>query len=361
MEMDWRQRRTVTILSGILAVLFAAVLIILGIRYQASRPAPQEDQTETGIIDQADHSALSYYNGTATLSFALDEEGNWVWADDPDFPLNDATVTTLLKQLAELKPQQILTPEPEEDLATYGLDTPAATVTATQENGSTISLELGKTTTDGDSYYMMKNGDKSTLYIIADTIYRTMQTPIYDMCRLPELPVLAGESLQTLFIQGAAPAAEEGQEHPNPAPTWNLLARWAEISRMNLWFQGDNNVTGSEKLLEMVSDLQFFTVTKCVDYNPSEDAVSLCGFDSPAATLRVGYTTEEGVQETFTLVVGDAAFSGGGRYVRINDDASIYLAPDNCVDALLAIAAGGLEDSAGEPGDAAGEPAESGT
>ena len=354
MEMDWRQRRTVTILSGILAVLFAAVLIILGIRYQASRPEPQEDQEEAGIMEQADHSALSYYNGTVTLSFALDEEGNWVWADDPKFPLNDATVTTLLKQLAELKPQQILTPEPEEDLATYGLDTPAATISATQENGSTISLELGKTTTDGDSYYMMKNGDKSTLYIIADTIYRTMQTPIYDMCRLPDLPVLTGEHLQTLFIQGAAPAAEEGQEHPNPAPTWNLLARWAEISRMNLWFQGDNNVTSSKKLQEMVSDLQFFTVTKCVDYNPSEDAASLCGFESPAATLRVGYTTEEGTQETFTLVVGETAFSGSGRYVRINDVTSIYLAPDNCVDALLSIAAGGLEDSAGEP-------AESGT
>ena len=144
MEMDWRQRRTVTILSGILAVLFAAVLIILGIRYQASRPEPQEDQEEAGIMEQADHSALSYYNGTVTLSFALDEEGNWVWADDPKFPLNDATVTTLLKQLAELKPQQILTPEPEEDLATYGLDTPAATISATQENGSTISLELGR-------------------------------------------------------------------------------------------------------------------------------------------------------------------------------------------------------------------------
>lgn len=355
MEMDWRQRRTVTILSGILAVLFAAVLIILGIRYQASRPDPQENQPEdNSLMEQANHSALSYYNGTATLSFALDEEGNWVWADDPDFPLNDAAVTTLLKQLAELKPQQILTPEPEEDLAAYGLDTPAATVTATQEDGSTISLALGKTTTDGDSYYMMKNGDKSTLYIIADTIYRTMQTPIYDMCRLPELPALAGERLQTLFIQGTAPAAEEGQEHPNSAPTWNLLARWAEISRMNLWFQGDNNVTSSRKLQEMVSDLQFFTVTKCVDYQPSEDAASLCGFDSPAVTLRVGYTDEEDNRETFTLVVGSEAFNGGGRYVRINDDDSIYLAPENCVDALLAIAAEGLEDSAGEP-------AESGT
>lgn len=53
-------------------------------------------------------------------------------------------------------------------------------------------------------------------------------------------------------------------------------------------------------------------------------------------------------------MVGETAFSGSGRYVRINDDTSIYLAPDNCVDALLSIAAGGLEDSAGEP-------AESGT
>lgn len=345
MEMDWKERRTATILSAILAVLFAAVLIVLGMRYRASRPEPEAEGDGSGaIMQQADHSALRYSNGKATLSFALDEEGQWIWADDPGFPLDDATVTRILALLADLKPQQTITPETEEDLGTYGLDEPAASIALTQEDGQVTTLDFGKTTTDGDSYYVMKDGDRSTLYIIADTLYLAMQTPIYDMCRLPSIPALAEDHLQSLFIQGAAPPLEEGQERPAAAPTWNLIARWAEVSGTTLWFQGDNNVTESRNLRSLIEDLRTLTVTRCVDYHPSDEAAEICGFTSPAATLRVGYTTESGSQETFSLIVGNQVLSGSGRYVRINDDTSVYLAPENCVDALLAITAGGLDN-----------------
>ena len=37
MEMDWRQRRTVTILTAVLLVLLAAILVVLGIRYRENR------------------------------------------------------------------------------------------------------------------------------------------------------------------------------------------------------------------------------------------------------------------------------------------------------------------------------------
>lgn len=351
MEMDWRERRTVTILSVILAILFAAVLIVLGIRYRASRPETAAGgEADGGLVQQANHSALRYSNGSTTLSFSLDEEGKWIWADDPSFPLDDSGVTRILALLADLKPQQTITPESEEDLETYGLDEPAATVALTEESGRVTTLDLGKTTTDGDSYYMMKNGDRSTLYIIADTLYLAMQTPIYDMCVLPEIPALPEERMQSLFIQGAVPPLEEGQEHPSPAPAWNLIARWAEVSESVLWFRGDTNVTESEALRALIGELKTFTVTKCVDYHPSDDAAEICGFASPTATLRVGYTTEGGAQETFSIVVGNQALSGSGRYVRLGEDTSIFLAPDNCVDSLLAIASAGLEAQTGQQG-----------
>ena len=37
-------------------------------------------------MDPGAYTALRWYNGSATLSFALDEEGKWIWADGPDFP-----------------------------------------------------------------------------------------------------------------------------------------------------------------------------------------------------------------------------------------------------------------------------------
>ena len=137
-----------------------------------------------------DTKRVAKYNGSATLSFALDEDGRWIWADGPDFPLDDGTVTSILEALASLKFQQVLPAG--EDKSEYGLDTPSATLTAAAGTGEQ-SLAFGKTTTDGDSYYMCMNGDESTVYIVADTLMKLMRTPIYDMCALPELLRAVGD------------------------------------------------------------------------------------------------------------------------------------------------------------------------
>ena len=56
-------------------------------------------------------------------------EGAKPWADDPDFPLDDTTVTAMVDLLTSLKPQQTITDG--DTLEAYGLDDPFATLTAT--------------------------------------------------------------------------------------------------------------------------------------------------------------------------------------------------------------------------------------
>ena len=71
------------------------------------------------------------------------------------------------------------------------------------ETGETLKLTFGKATTDGTSYYMLMNDAESPVYIVSGTLYDYLSTPIYDMCVLPELPVLTEETLNSLTIQGA--------------------------------------------------------------------------------------------------------------------------------------------------------------
>ena len=59
---------------------------------------------------------------------------------------------------------------------------------------------------------MMMNGDESTVYIVADTLVNLLQTPIYDMCALPELPDLSEGALRAIMIQGPAPVPESSEE-----------------------------------------------------------------------------------------------------------------------------------------------------
>ena len=335
--MTWKERQIITILSAILAVLSIVLLIVLGIRYQASRADSGEPGQAEGTLITAEHeyTALSYCNGSATLSFSLDEAGNWIWSDDPDFPLDDTTVTDIIGELSTLKPQQTITNG--DTLESYGLDSPTATLTATTARGAVLTLAFGKATTDGDSYYMLMNGDEATVYIVADTLYRRMQTAIYDMMVLPELPDLTEGNILSIIIEGST-----GQEGTAGLSTV-LTAQHTEGSEDTTWRCNGANVTDDETVQALLDDLAVLSIDQCVDYRPSDEALSICGFDSPAATLTVEYTAGTDTSQTLTLYIGVSAAGGDGRYVRLKDDATIYLLPTASLDPLMRISVNGLE------------------
>ncbi|MCI9331869.1 MAG: DUF4340 domain-containing protein [Oscillibacter sp.] len=354
--MTWKERRTVTILLCIAGGLFLALLIVFGMIYREEREeALAETSGAAGLAsagapaDSGAYTALRYYNGSATLSFALDETGKWIWADGPDFPLREDTVVTMIETLTSLKFQQVLPAG--ESREEYGLDTPSATLTATAGTGEQ-TLAFGKTTTDGDSYYMMMNGDESTVYIVADTLVKLMGMPIYDMCALPELPDLSEGNLRAITIQGAAPAPEtpeeeEAAEEPE-RPTVTLNARHsAGEDQPALWFESSDNVTASPLLQDLLHDLKTMAIARCVDYFPSDEAAEICGFANPDAILKVEYTAG-GTDQTFTLFVGTRMPDQSGRYVRLEEDGAIYALATGDVDALMTISVAGMRGPSSE-------------
>ena len=203
MEMDWRQRRTGTVLTAVLLTLLAAVLIVLGIRYRENRQeAPEEGEPlAAASMTVEGYSALVYSNGSTTLSFTVEENGAWAWENDRAFPLRQETINSILALLINWRPQQTLAAE--EDLSAYGLDEPTGFLTLTGADGSVRALSFGKTTTDGASRYVMEQSDPSKVYIIPDTLFTQMSVPIYDMCDVPLLPMLEESSIRSVLIRGS--------------------------------------------------------------------------------------------------------------------------------------------------------------
>lgn len=333
--MTWKERRTITILSVILAILSAALVIVLAMKYRESRNNTTDPAAHQSgqISSDAVYSTLTYYNGSATLSFSHDEEGAWIWDGDPDFPLDDTTLTSILTTLSSLTPQQVLSdPEAPEN---YGLDDPAATFTAEGKDG-TLSLTFGKSTTDGKSRYTMINGDPSTLYIFPGTLLEYLKIPIYDMMTLPELPELTPKNLLTISIQGPSAQEQEG--------VLTVLSALRENNAGEATWRYDGaNITDDPVLAALLQDLSDLTVKRCVDYRPSKEAVSICGFDHPAASVTITYHTQGGAGQTFSMNVGIQTPDQSGRYVRIGADSTIYLIETELLDPLMRVAANGLE------------------
>ena len=332
MDMDWRQRRLIAFLSMVLGILVVAVLLAAGFRYHQYRQtlASAAESGQNAITaTQHPYTALAYSNGDMTLSFTVDPETDrWTWADDPDFPLDDSTVTELCGLVAGLKPQQTLVPE--DTMESYQLDDPQAYLTVTDAGGATTTLTFGKTTTDGTSYYALKNGDESTVYIYDGALVEKMAVPIYSMMELPVLPALTGKTLVSITFDGEVPTVLTAQRAENGG---------GEAT----WRSGGANVTDAPAVQGLLRELETLTLSRCVDFKPTDEAVTLCGFDAPAAQVKAAYRTEGGAEQSFTLTVGAQSLTGG-RYVRIGGDTTIYEMSADSLTNLLAIAAGGLED-----------------
>ena len=330
--MTWKERRLITVLSVILAILSAALLIVLGIHYRQSRDAVQDPAAQAVQAAQAagsTYASLSVYSGSATLSFSIQEDGTWVWDDDTEFPLDDSTIESMMELLSDLTPQQVLS-DPE-SLESYELDAPSASISAVKVDQSTVSVTFGKATTDGTSRYAMMNDDASTIYIFADTLYQALQTPIYDMMTLPELPELPESSISSISIQGPG-------EDAQPL----LLAAQHTDDGATTWLSGGEDVTDNASVQALLEDLAQMQIARCVDYRPSDEAASICGFDAPDALVQVTYTPEDGSESVWTLTVGTTEPGGTGRYARIGADTTIYLLETALLDPLMRIAAGGL-------------------
>lgn len=340
--MNRSQKKTLFLLVGIIVVLAVILAVVTAVRRSNEERAAEEEaaQDAASVITEteASYSALSYDNGTATLSFQLDESGKWVWADDPEFPLDDSTIQSILTLLTNLKPQQTITDG--DTLEAYGLDQPVATLTATKPDGGTLTIALGNTTTDGNSYYMLMNGQESPVYIISNSLYTEMTKTIYDMCDLPELPDLTEENIQSVTIEGAASTLLRpiNKETSTDEET-------GEETVSVTWAAGGEDVTGNADTASLLAELGALTLTKCVDYKPTDEAAELCGFDDPLATVTVLYLDETGQEQTLVLTFGSENLDQTGYYVQLGEDSTIYQMDTSSVDTILSVAESGLTAS----------------
>lgn len=313
----------------LLVVLLAAVLGIVKLvqhRKAAQEEADAAARQEEGILtEQQAYTAIQYWNGSTTLSFALDEDGQWTWADDPDFPLDDSTVTQISGLLSSLKPQQTITDG--DTLEAYGLDDPSATLTATGSDGKTLTLSFGKTTTDETSYYMLMNNEESPVYIVDGALRSAMDTTIYDMCLLPELPVLTADVLSKVKLTAGENILLLNAKQENDATTWTSAGK---------------DVTDNDRVADIVAGLKGLSITRCTDYKPSDEAAEICGFTAPSATVDVTYLSDSGTDQTLRLTIGARTLAEDGYYVRVDDGKAIYEMPADTLSALVDAAANGL-------------------
>lgn len=347
--MNDKQKRTFGLLVGIVAVLIVLLAAVVAVnQHKEKQKAAEADSSANPITDtKAEYTALSYTNSTATLSFSLNKDGKWYWEGDPTFPLDDNDVTQILDSVSVLAPEKTITNG--DTLEAYGLVNPAITLTATESNGTQLTLALGNQVNDNAGYYLLLNGDKSTVYVVDKELHDELAKGIYDMMKLPDLPTLTEDHISSITISGKVKTALTSSVETAKAAKADSSSGSSSASSSSsgssttvLWHSGGTDVSANETVQTLVSEISSLHIDSCVDYKPAAKAASLCGFDAPRAVLTVQYTNDQGQSQSYTLTVANTNTAGDGCYVRVNDDSTIYSINATNLTTLLSVANKGL-------------------
>ncbi len=308
-----KKTRQLLILLVVLGVM--VVLLLAGITwssYQASQEAAAQAAASPAIETVTDPVTLTYSNGEHTLSFAYDEETDaWYYQDDPDFPLDDSTVTSILSELESLTAVRAFAPE--EDLDAYGLADSANYLTVTDADGNSATLCFG--IESGSEYFACLDGQEDTIYTVESTLYSEIQTTLYEQADSTELiPTLTESILSALDISGAQETsitvkavevevedeeeeADAEESSDDTESTDDAEADEPEYETVYYWYCGEQDITGQELQEELLSELTGLGLETLSDYS-TEDSFLETRSDQLAATVRVTYTETDDEGET---------------------------------------------------------------
>ena len=312
-------------------------------------PAP-EVKKATGIT------SIAYSDGSTTLAFSRSEDGIWHWDADPAFPLDLAVIDAMTASVAPLQPQKLILHQ-SEALDNYGLGSDTTWFTAVYEDGTQLRLDFGDPVPDSTNHYALKDGDTETVYILPNDIPARMSIAVYDMMALPHPPALEEADFSSVTVQGATEtvmiAFKTGAKHAdNAAADPSAVAAAEKVT----WLCNGEDITENPLRKELVSALSGITLSKCENFHPSDNAVTLWGLDDPVAVANITYGTDQ----LLTLQIGSKTLKGDGYYVRINEDTAIYSISNDTLAPILTVAEKGLsaEPDAETPADTGtGEPA----
>jgi len=318
-----REKRLIVILGALAVVLLAIVLLARSCgKDDAVDEGNTPDDGSTVIIPTDEVTAMEYYNGTAFLSFAKNEEDAWYWTQDPLFPLDETYPAAVAQEVQGLSATTTIGAGEGDTLESYGLDSSDLYIKTTSVGGNVSTLLIGNKLDTGEYYVRFEESE--TVYVVSAALMEAVSLDINDMAVIEPFPVLDETNIATLTVQGTGEdtltytVKEEGEG------TYN-------------WYQSGRAVNDDPTLKALLAEIAALSFDACIDYRPSEEALGICGITAPLATLTVEYMID-GVAAELQLIIGEPREDGATHFAALAPDGTIYSIAHDSAATLLSIA-----------------------
>lgn len=295
-----------------MALLLAVFVLLLAGYYGLSGMQETQSVTETSgtfelhAFTEDTLTGLSWQNENGLFDFDR-QDGVWVKADEPGFPVNQTALDNLAKKMIELTgTREIANAAKPED---YGLDTPAFSVTLAHAQDGDITYAMGDETPFADGYYLSVSGSDA-IYTVESALDSVFSKTLTQLCALEEIPETG--NVTRMSISGALNAAyDEGT---------------------GLWTDTVSGETLDEDGMEdLIATAQGVEWTALAASSVTEEGMSAYGLDeAQAVVIRL----EGGEDEAMEILLG-MADEDGNRYARLPGSAMVYTVEGETAEELL--------------------------
>lgn len=320
---------------------YAGVKTYVSHQEQKELEAESEENTSVFTASADDIKSLDFMVDDTETTFEKKDD-SWVKKDDTDFPVNQSTLDSAASSVTSVESDRVL--EDVDDLAEYGLDSPANTIKivtkSEDEDGddTTTTLYVGDENSSTSQYYVRKD-DEKTVYLVDSSCVEPFTKTLYDYAQMEDFPAISStDTITKISVDG-----DNSYELKKDADTsvWSVNAN------------GEEDKADSATVSSLVSSFGSMAYNSMADYK-CEDK-SKYGLDKPYSTITVDYQEEaetsddnaetsdsetpdsaettEMVDKQLTILVGNEA-DDSNRYVMVNDSNEVYTMSEETLSAL---------------------------
>lgn len=337
-----KQHQLFLLLGGLAAVLVILALVLLYNRHLAAQEAAkEEDSIYTGL--STDPTEVKWTDGTNTVDLVQDEEGNWVWAEDAEFPLNTSVVQSIVSGLSNPALREM---EMADTLESYGLAEGALTLETVDSEGNTNQLLIGSsfTDTEDETCYYATVPDSDTILILDSSLVDQLTETVNELADTSPLDTVEESQVTDVTIQGPQVSSFTVQAE-------TVENEDGEEETEYHWYCGDTDVTDSSLLSQLTSQVLSSSFTSLAYWKPDGTTLETCGLTDPI-TVTINYTDDDGNAATQTLSIGNLDENGSYYYCSPDGGQSVYLAGAAGLTDIITVANAGF-DAAAEMAEAA--------
>lgn len=301
--------------KGISLIVLCVLVIGMFAAYKmmdAQQKNVSDDTADTGddvimLIDRTSDAVaeITYRLGEGeTLALLCSAStGVWVYADEPQFPLNQTTVGTMAAAICRIGAYRQLESG---DTGEYGFDAPALTVSVKYTDGDAHSYAIGDVN-PVSGYRYFKDLDTGAVYTIAAALYDYFNYTLDDMFVYDTLP----EDIEADYITSFELSGDTVTDADGIASLYEIFTALAPSAYADSYADE-----------EEADEYGIGSLTLTVSY---KRAVEISDDSGNTSTTRI--------PATFAISFGDTA-EDGRVYYKLSASDVVYLADAETVNAL---------------------------